>query len=439
VAITVGLVLAASTITAEVVAGDVQDSATDQSELSAQSVVGAFVSPELTAGALADPDSAAGQQIDAVLEGLVRSGNLLRIKVWRPDGTVVFSDLPALRGQHFDIDDDLGDALEGETHSGLTTADEAENEFEHGLAPQLVEIYLPVRSTPTGPVVAAYEIYQDASDIEANIAKTRQEVFLIAGAMAVILAILLLAAFKEVSRRLGRQNRQLRDLTGTLRESEAQLRHQSFHDPLTGLPNRALFADRVDHALARRGRGRAMPAVVVLDLDDFKTVNDTLGHGTGDGLLIEAGKRIVAAIRPGDTVCRLSGDEFAILLEEVGDIDRASEVADRVLASLSEALDVGPDLTMAASMGIAMVEDDVRDADDALTRADVAMYAAKANGKHRRERYEPAMRDRAWTRLELEAELRRGIERGELVARSRWKPWSAGTIPRAAGWPQPSS
>ncbi len=414
VAVTVLLVLAASAITAELVSGEVERSATDEAARNATSMVEAFVSPRLTGGALADPTSTAGLEIDTVLTGLVSPGNLVRIKVWRPDGTVVFSDLPALRGQTFEIDDDLGAALAGQGSSGLTDARAAENRFETGLASTLLEMYLPVHA-PDGSVMAVYEIYQDASGIEAAITTTRLEVFLIAGGMAIALGILLMAAFKEVSRRLERQNRQLRDLTGTLRESEAQLRHQSFHDPLTSLPNRALFADRLEHALTRRRRNRAMPAVIVLDLDDFKTVNDTLGYGTGDGLLVEAGRRIVAAIRPGDTVCRLSGDEFAILLEEVGDIAQATEVADRVLASLARPLDVGPDVTMAASMGIAMVDDDVRDADDALTRADVAMYAAKANGKHRHESFAPAMRDRVWSRLELEAELRRGIERGELV------------------------
>ena len=158
-----------------------------------------------------------------------------------------------------------------------------------------------------------------------------------------------------------------------------------------------------------------MPAVLFLDLDDFKTVNDTLGHGTGDRMLVEVSRRLSESIRPGDTACRLSGDEFAILLEEVGDVDAVIDVAERVLARVAEPMDVGRDLSVTASLGIAMVDGTAHDADDVLARADVAMYAAKSAGKAQHRLYEPAMRDRAWTRLELEGELRRAIERDEIT------------------------
>ncbi len=196
---------------------------------------------------------------------------------------------------------------------------------------------------------------------------------------------------------------------------EEQLRHQAFHDPLTGLANRALFSDRVGHALSRRRRERNMPAVLFLDLDDFKTVNDTLGHGQGDRLLVEVARRISDAIRPEDTACRLSGDEFAVLLDEIGDIEHASEVAARVLQRISDPIHIDRELSVTASLGLAMVDAEVREVEDVLSRADVAMYAAKSAGKARLRAYEPAMRDRAWTRLELETELRRAIDRREFT------------------------
>jgi diguanylate cyclase (GGDEF)-like protein len=415
VVVTVALVLSASVLTADIVAQHVRDTAAEEATQSAESVVHAFVDTHLSAALLADPTGPAADEINTTLESLVASDNLLRIKVWRPDGTVVFSDLPALRGQTFEIEHDLEEALDGEVEREFSDGTASENEFELGLAPRFLEVYLPIRKDGTGPVIGAYEIYQDASTIEASVAATRQDVLLIAGAMAAILGIVLLAAFHGTSRRLGRQNRQLRDLTDTLRESEAQMRHQAFHDPLTGLPNRALFADRVGHSLTRRRRNRAMPAVLFLDLDDFKTVNDTMGYGSGDRLLIEIARRISDTIRPGDTACRLSGDEFAILLEEIGDVDQARDVADRILARIAEPLDLAHEVTVTASLGIAMVDDDVFDAEDVLGRADVAMYAAKGAGKARHVMFEPVMRDRAWTRLQLEAELRRAIERGELA------------------------
>ena len=172
---------------------------------------------------MAAPDSAGGQQIDAQLERLVGTGNLLRVKVWGRDGTVLFSDLPALRGRTFDVDADLAEAFDGEISHDVSDGTAPENEFEHGLADRFLEVYLPVTG-PDGKVVAAYEIYQDTAAIDANIAATRRDVFLIAGAIAILLAALLIVAFDGTSRRLGRQNRQLRRLTDTLADSEARFR-----------------------------------------------------------------------------------------------------------------------------------------------------------------------------------------------------------------------
>ena len=219
----VGSVLGASALTAEVVSEHVRDSATEEAIQGTQSVVRAFVDPLLTQGGLAAPDSAAGREIDAQLEQLVGSGNLLRAKIWAPDGTVLFSDLPALRGQRFEIDEDLEEALDGEVSHEMSDGSAAENEFERGLAPRFLEVYLPVVG-PDGKVIAAYEIYQDAAAIDANIAATRRDVFAIAGAIAVLLTVLLMIAFDGTSRRLGRQNRQLRHLTDTLADSEARFR-----------------------------------------------------------------------------------------------------------------------------------------------------------------------------------------------------------------------
>ena len=137
VAAVVGSVLAASALTAEVVSDHVRQSATDEAVHSAESVVHGFVDPLLTEGAMAAPDSAAGRQIDAQLEQLVGSGNLLRVKIWGPDGTVLFSDLPALRGRQFEVDDDLEEAFDGEISHDVSDGTAAENEFEHGLADRL--------------------------------------------------------------------------------------------------------------------------------------------------------------------------------------------------------------------------------------------------------------------------------------------------------------
>ena len=196
---------------------------------------------------------------------------------------------------------------------------------------------------------------------------------------------------------------------------EAQLTRQAFHDALTGLPNRALFTDRVSHALKRRGRQHRGVVVLFVDLDDFKAINDSLGHQAGDRLLQEVGERLRTTVRPGDTVARLGGDEFAFLLEDVSDPADAEEVADRVAISLGAPLAVGGvEVALRASVGIAVAEDSDTAA-DLLRDADTAMYTAKARGGGSHERFVPAMREAAISRFELGTDLRRAIDRQEFV------------------------
>ena len=192
---------------------------------------------------------------------------------------------------------------------------------------------------------------------------------------------------------------------------EAQLSHQAFHDPLTDLANRVLFRDRVEHALARR-QGQPL-AVLFLDIDDFKTVNDSLGHSAGDELLLAVADRIRSCMRDGDTAARLGGDEFAMLLEDTPD---ASVVAGRIQDSLREPITVdGNDVCVSVSIGISVSTLAHDGVDDLLRNADVAMYSAKNRGKNRAELFAPAMHVTAMRKLELEAELRRAIDRGEFL------------------------
>jgi diguanylate cyclase (GGDEF)-like protein len=195
---------------------------------------------------------------------------------------------------------------------------------------------------------------------------------------------------------------------------EDQLRHQAFHDVLTGLANRSLFRDRLDHALARASRGGRPTAVLYLDLDDFKSVNDRLGHVEGDRLLVAVGDRLRQATRAGDTVARLGGDEFAIIVEET-EPPEAEEAAARILTSLTAPFIIGErPIEARASIGIAIQSVDSGDADELLRRADIAMYAAKAQGGHRHATYAPEIYDATVTRMDLKADLHGALERGEI-------------------------
>jgi diguanylate cyclase (GGDEF)-like protein/PAS domain S-box-containing protein len=207
----------------------------------------------------------------------------------------------------------------------------------------------------------------------------------------------------------------LRDVTER-RGLEAQLVHRAFHDELTGLANRALFTDRVAHALARQARRPDGVAVVFCDLDGFKTVNDTLGHAAGDELLVAVAARLADCAREVDTVARLGGDEFAILLEDQPDQSGPARVAQRVLDALAEPFDVrGTPVAVTASIGIAFATTQAQTADDLLRNADIAMYTAKGAGKSRYELFEPSMHVAVVERLRLEADLQQAVAEGQFV------------------------
>jgi diguanylate cyclase (GGDEF)-like protein/PAS domain S-box-containing protein len=207
-----------------------------------------------------------------------------------------------------------------------------------------------------------------------------------------------------------------RDIT-VRKELEDQLTHRAFHDELTGLANRALLADRVHHALERRGVPYHHIALLIVDLDDFKTINDSLGRSAGDGLLRATADRLRSCMRSADTAARLGGDEFALLLEHLDDAAEAARIAERVLATLRRPLSIGGrEILPRASVGIALPDPDrPPDADELLRNADVAMHTAKRQGRNRYAYFAPSMHAGLVEKLDLADDLRGAIERHELL------------------------
>jgi diguanylate cyclase (GGDEF)-like protein/PAS domain S-box-containing protein len=198
---------------------------------------------------------------------------------------------------------------------------------------------------------------------------------------------------------------------------EEQLAHQAFHDPVTKLANRALFSDRVEHALMRAGRGIPEIAVMFIDLDDFKTVNDSLGHAAGDEVLQEVGRRLRIAVRPTDTVARFGGDEFAVLLDGVTGSEDAADAAARILRALDMPVELeGKNVVPRASVGICLVGEELEtpEAEDLLRNADVAMYMAKRDSKGSYRVFEPTMHQRVVERLELRSDLQHALSLDQL-------------------------
>ena len=243
------------------------------------------------------------------------------------------------------------------------------------------------------------ELYADAQ---------RDRLILAVTVGPLILLIILVSGW--FTYRLSGANRRLGSTNELLAQASRELEHQALHDALTGLPNRVLFQDRLRHSLDRAQRppsADTSQAVLFLDLDNFKLINDTMGHPTGDELLVAVAERISTSLRPGDTAARLGGDEFTILLENV-DEDETRLVADRLLDRLRRPFILnGHEATLSASIGIVISTSGSELPEDLMRSADTALYEAKRNGRDRHETFDPAMTARVWHRLELEADVRR--------------------------------
>ena len=200
-----------------------------------------------------------------------------------------------------------------------------------------------------------------------------------------------------------------------VKESQDKLDHLAHHDPLTALPNRLLFHDRLQHAMVRAAREHEQLAVLFIDLDRFKNVNDTLGHHIGDALLKQVAEALSGCLREGDTLARLGGDEFIVLLEDVGGAFGAGHVAEKLVALFEQPFTVsGYELFVTASVGISLFPQDAEDVHMVVRNADVAMYQAKARGRNGYQFYAPSMGGEGIERLRLEALLRRAIEKQEI-------------------------
>ena len=222
-------------------------------------------------------------------------------------------------------------------------------------------------------------------------------------------------ADQRVQRALDALERAVADRTSELQEAQARAQHLADHDALTGLPNRRLLEDRLTQALALSQRNRKQTAVMFVDIDRFKAINDSLGHAAGDVLLKEISQRLVNQLRVGDTICRIGGDEFVVVLPEVKRSSDVAQVAQKVIEQLAQAVPLeGRDLIVTASIGISVFPDDGDDAETLIRNADAAMYAAKELGRANYQFFTAQMNQAASRRLALESDLRRALGKDEL-------------------------
>ncbi len=334
--------------------------------------------------------------LDRLFSTEVLVDGALRVKLYRRDGHVTYSNAHDLIGTR------PGEqTVENVFRTGQAATDVSHLNDEGGRGPntKALETYAPVYLR--GKRVGVMEIYQDYGPVASAAASS---LWPVAAVLCVVLFVLYISLFPL-----------LRRVTRRLRRQVEEIEHQAMHDSLTGLPNRVLFRDRLEQALhgARRNPGEV--AVMFLDLDRFKEVNDTLGHESGDILLREVGQRLAHSLRAGDSVARLGGDEFAVLASGLDDADDALVVARKLRQAVEWPFTLrGLTLEVEASIGIAIFPEHGADIDTLLRHADVAMYQSKeahsGAGIYSPERdvYSP-------DRLKLLGELRRAIEQGELV------------------------
>jgi diguanylate cyclase (GGDEF)-like protein len=384
-----------------------------QSQIVSRTLVDASQSAELIARVGVQPrisqhDLSAGlsaseiRSLDKALRGRGVSDNLARIKIWNTHYKAIYSDDHSIIGHTYTPNDDLVRALAGQPPAPrvISPKPHEEEASEVGLG-QLVEVYVPLRLTTSGPPSGAFEIYLSYRPIAAAISSDKTTIVLL---VSIGLALLWAVLYRIVARASLRLRRQ----------SEENYR-LARHDQLTGLPNRTLFIERVAEAVRREQPHRGSAAVLMIDLDRFNEINNTLGTPIGDYVLCEVGRRLRSELGDGTLVARLGADEFALLCPWTKGLQGALSIAAAVQSTLETPIALeGVTLNVEASIGIAVMREHAEDVDTLLQRADLALARAKSHFS-RVEVYSPAYDYFDPTRLMLLGQVRRGLERGEFI------------------------
>ena len=340
-----------------------------------------------TADLRAPLDGTRQQELDRRLAAPLAASGVTRVKVFAPDGTIRYSDD---RTQIGSKSDDVGEVLE----SGETKTEMSQGMRDDGSGERVLEFYVPVRVGSSRKPNAVFEVYFPYAPVAAGIARDTK---MLAALLGLGLLLLWVSLFRLVAR------------------ASRQLTRQAKEDHLTGLPNRAALHAAGKRALLGSQRTGSIGALLLIDLDRFKEVNDTLGHDQGDALLREVAERLRGVLRPNDTLARLGGDEFAILVRDLPHRGATAEVTTRILNALERPFELcGVGIELGASIGVALSPDHGDDLTTLLRRADVAMYDAK-RGRDGVRIYERERDPYSPERLALVTELRNAIQCDELV------------------------
>ena len=347
--------------------------------------------------------------LDRDLRRLADGLSVAKVKIYDLNGLTVYSTDPRQIGESALAKPGYLRARDGYPSTKISYKERLDS-WEGTLAErQIVESYVPVHVYDAAPVEAVLEVYNDVTEQVAAVQRAQWKILAaVLGAMAVIYCVLQLI--------LARYQRLLHEKERERAAQEERIRHQAYHDALTGLPNRASFTEHLEEAMRRAKRAGWPIALLFLDLDLFKRVNDSLGHDAGDRLLRIAAERIRRSVREADMLFRMGGDEFTMLLEDVRGPEEAAMVAGRVIDGIAEPLQLQHhEIAVTASIGIALYPRDDVVGERLVKAADTAMYRAKELGRNRYAFFAREMNERVESQIMLEAALRRALKNEEFV------------------------
>jgi diguanylate cyclase (GGDEF)-like protein len=332
---------------------------------------------------------------------------IVKIKIYNLDGLTVFSTDEQQIGEDKSANDGFRKARAGAVVSDITYRDRFDA-FEGVLNKRnLISSYVPIRAAPGAPMEGVFEVYSDVTELLQQQHRAQWQVAAIVLALLGTLYLFLFLLVRKADRIIARQVREQE-------EKEEQVRHQAYHDALTGLPNRAYFSDQLNLSITLAARHGHASALMFIDLDRFKAVNDSLGHDAGDMLLKVVSERIHTCMRSSDILFRIGGDEFTVILPVITEPEEAASVAARILEAVAAPVHIGGhELSVGATIGIAICPDDGESAGELLRNADAAMYSAKENCRGTLAFYHGAMNRRQLQRHNLEAALHKGFRDGE--------------------------
>jgi len=334
---------------------------------------------------------------------------IAKVKIYNLDGLTVFSTDEKQIGEHKGSNPGFRQARAGEVTS-LIVFREKFDAFEGALSNRnLIASYVPARATADAPIEGVFEVYSDVTELLHKQTRAQWQVAAIVLTLLATLYLFLFLVVRKADRIIALQDQERA-------AKEQQVRHQAYHDALTGLPNRAYFSERLGETIALAQRTNQSCALMFVDLDRFKIVNDSLGHEAGDSLLKVVAARIQACLRESDLLFRMGGDEFTVILSQITAPEDAAFVARRVQDAVAAPVSVHEhELAVGATIGIAVYPGDGDSAEALLKNADAAMYSAKENGRGRHAFYRAAMNQRASQRLGLEVALKKGFRDGEFT------------------------